>query len=122
MPVSQIAYYDVGLDDLREETIKTSADSQRVVYEHHSIETIQRSTLRDTDLPVLPITIAKDFSSDCTSELKVLVANRVVEMEGFSKYSGVGGGLSQRQYKQDAKAVYNKMLRDPQEHLMIGFG
>ena len=93
-----------------------------MTYEHHSIETLQRSTLRNTDFPVLPTTIAKDLSSDCTSELRVLVAKRLVEMEGISKYSGVGGGLSQRHFKQDAKAVYNKMLRDPQEHLMIGFG
>ena len=93
MPVSQIAYYDVGLDNLREETAETSADSQRVVYEHHSIETLQRITLRNTDLPVLPIT-TKDLSSDCKSGLRVLFANRVVEMEGISKYLGVGGGQS----------------------------
>ena len=122
MPVSQIAYYDVGLHDLREETAETSADSQRVVYEDHTIETIQRHALRNIDFPVPSITIAKDLSSYCTSGLRVLVANKVIEMEGISKYSGVGGGLSQRQFKQDAKAVYNKMLRDPQEHLMIGFG
>ena len=94
MPVSQIAYYDVGLDDLREETAETSADSQRVVYEDHTIETLQRHALRNAHLPVPSITIAKDLSSDCTSGLRVLVANRVIAMEVISKYSGVGGDTS----------------------------
>ena len=46
----------------------------------------------------------------------------LIAMEGISKYLGVGGGSSQRKFKQDAKVVYNKMLRDPQDHLMVGFG
>ena len=45
-----------------------------------------------------------------------------ISMEGIPKHTGGGGRLSQRQFKQDAKAVYNKMLRDPQEHLIVGFG
>ena len=122
MPLSQIAYYDAGLDGLREETAETSADSQRVIYEDHKIDTLRKHALENTEFPVLSITIAKDLNSDCTSKQRVLVANGVIEMEGISKYSGVGGGLSQRQFKQDAEAVYDKMLRDPQEHLMIGFG
>ena len=43
-------------------------------------------------------------------------------MECIEKYSVTGGGLTQRQFKQDAKAVYNAMLRDPQQHLITGFG
>lgn len=38
MPLSQLAFYDVGLDDLREEVPKTFATSQRVVYEDPSVE------------------------------------------------------------------------------------
>ena len=39
MPFSQVSYLDVGLDDLREEVPETFADSQRVVYEDHRVET-----------------------------------------------------------------------------------
>ena len=43
-------------------------------------------------------------------------------METVQKYSGLGGGITKTTFKQDAKAVYNKMLRDSNEHLISGFG
>ena len=43
-------------------------------------------------------------------------------MDGIQKYSGVGGGTTQKSFKQDTKAVYKKMLRDHREHLLAGFG
>ena len=44
---------------------------------------------------------------------------RCVEMENIQRYTG-GGGTAQKTFKQDSKAVYNKMLRDPKEHILIG--
>ena len=42
-------------------------------------------------------------------------------MENITKYSG-GGGPVQRAFIRYIKAVYLKMLRDPREHQMDGFG
>ena len=42
-------------------------------------------------------------------------------MENIVKYSG-GGGAVQRAFVRDVKAVYKKMLRDPREQQMDGFG
>ena len=38
MPISEPAFYDIGLDDQAAEAPETSADSQRVVYEDHRLE------------------------------------------------------------------------------------
>ena len=43
-------------------------------------------------------------------------------METIQKYSGLGGGIARITFKQDAQAVYSKMLRDSNEHLISGFG
>lgn len=43
-------------------------------------------------------------------------------MEGIPKYSDVGGGATQKTFKQDAKTVRARMLRDPTGHLLAGFG
>ena len=123
MPVSQIAFYDVGLDEFREEVPETSADSQRVVYEDPVVELRLLCGIEDPLSSDFVIKTAENITPDCKSGTVIFsTAARVIPMEGISKYSGTGGGLSQRQFKQDAKTVYNKMLQDPQEHLMFGFG
>ena len=38
MPYSEIAFYDLGLDDQVDEVPKTSIDSQRIVYEDFRVE------------------------------------------------------------------------------------
>ena len=38
MPYSEIAFYDLGLDDQVDEVPKTSIDSQRIVYEDFRLE------------------------------------------------------------------------------------
>ena len=40
----------------------------------------------------------------------------------YSKYSGTGGKVSPKSFKQDAKEIYNRMVRDPREHMLVGFG
>ena len=37
-------------------------------------------------------------------------------------YYGIGGGTTQKSFKQDTQAVYKMMLRDHREHLQAGFG
>ena len=46
MPVSELAYYDVGLDYFCQEVLETSADSQRVIYEDPAVE-LQEKLARD---------------------------------------------------------------------------
>ena len=116
MPFSQADYLDVGVDDLKEEYFETSADSHRVVYEDFRLE---KPIVYPSE------SLSPEFPSDIeeitsTRDVETVIAPNITEfMEGIIRYSGAGGGLSQRQFKQDAKAVYNKMLRDPQEHLIM---
>ena len=125
MPFSQASYLDVGLDDLREEAPETSADSQRVVYEDHRVEiaALYGYTFDPgfaTSRPVYKF--AERISIDSTAIRENVSTATVDPMECIAKYSGTSGGLTQRQFKQDAKAVYNIMLRDPQQHVITGFG
>ena len=54
-----------------------------------------------------------------TAATKVGNTTTAGAMECIQRYSG-GGGLAQKTFKQDVKTVYNKMLRDPQQHLLMG--
>lgn len=43
-------------------------------------------------------------------------------MESIARYFGVGGGSTQRIFKQDTNVVHQRMLRSPIEHVLVGFG
>ena len=118
-----LAYLDVGLDDLRREVPETSEDPKRVVYEDHKVE-LQILLSRERLVSPKPSSeVAKTRTSVLlTKTVTVSTAARRVNMEGIPRYTSIGGGLSQRQFKQDAKVAYIKILRDPREHLMVGFG
>ena len=116
MPVSKLAYYDIGLPDFRE-VGETSEDSQRVVYEDHRVE-MRRLNSGPEASSEKPFRTELQFALDAKSApSESTVPDFPTDMEGIQKYSGIGGGT-----KQDTKAVYNKMLRDHREHLLAGFG
>ena len=95
MPVSQMDFYDVGLDDLREEKVETCEDSQRVVYEGPSMELRLLYGVETSPRLELTIKFVKNITSDRKSEkVNFSTAKRLKLMEGISKYSGIGGGLS----------------------------
>lgn len=51
--------------------------------------------------------------------IDVLAPTNNREMENIQGYAG-GGGAAQRQFLQDMKAVFAKMMRDPNQHLLVG--
>ena len=125
MPVSELEYYEVGLDYFCHEVLETSKDSQRLIYEDPAVELRAKIALD---------TISHDISSkevgkgqENTTDINSVTANSLpsdflLNMETVQKHSGLGGGITRTTFKQDAKAVYNKMLRDSNEHLISGFG
>ena len=91
--------------------------------EDHRVEIVRLLSSERLTSPEPLIQVAGIKTSGPRAEtVKISSVTSRISMEGIPKYTGAGGGLSQRQFKQDAKAVYNKMLRDPQEHFTIGFG
>ena len=123
MPYSEIAFYDIGLSDFREER-ETSED--RVEYEDHRLETVRLKSGPEACLEKPFRTDLRGGSEAQSSAVKPASKSTVqqffADMEGINKYSGIGGGTTQKSFKQDTKAVYNKMLRDHREHLLAGFG
>ena len=108
MPYWQTAYLDGVLNDLRED---------------HRGELAHLLSFERLASPEPLIQVAEISTSGPRAEtVNISTATSRISMEGIPRYTNAGGGLSQRQFKQDAKAVYNKMLRDPQEHLIVGFG
>ena len=68
MPISQVAYQDVGLDYVYKEFLETSEDSQRVTYEDPSIELLAKLATRlvsEAD-SVQTTGKAEEFSTDLT--------------------------------------------------------
>ena len=127
--VSQLAFYDVGLSDWVD-TAKTSQDSQRVVYEDPVIETRQliaaERKLREREQAEIAAINEAESKVDLFFYSPSLYSpsnpsDIDITMENIVKYSG-GGGAAQRAFIRDIKAVYQKILRDPREHLMEGFG
>ena len=123
MPYSEIAYYDIGLSDFREER-ETSED--RVEYKDHRLETVRLNSGLEacSEEPFKTELQGSSEARAATSEAapRLTVHQFYALMEGIQKYSGVGGGTTQRSFKQDTKAFYKRMLRDHREHLLAGFG
>ena len=122
--VSQLAFYDVGLSDWVD-TAETSQDSQRVVYEDPVIETRQliaaERKLRKREQAEIAAINEAESKVDLLCYSPSNLSDIDITMENIAKYSG-GGGAAQRAFIRDIKAVYQKMLRDPQEHQMEGSG
>ena len=123
MPYSEIAFYDVGLSDFREER-EDSED--RVEYEDHRLQSARLYSGPETRLEE-PFKTELQGDPDAPSEPaastpRITLHHFFTHMEGIQKYAGVGGGVTQKTFKQDAKAVYQKMLRDHREHQLAGFG
>ena len=107
MPHSEIAFYDIGLSDFREE-LEDSED--RVEYEDHRLQSARlysgpearseepfRTKLQgDSDTPFDP----------AASTPRITLQQFFTHMEGIQRYCGVGGGVTQKTFRQDAKAVY----------------
>lgn len=51
--------------------------------------------------------------------IDLLVPTDESTMENIMRYSG-GGGAPQRQFIHDVKAVFAKMMRDPNQHILVG--
>ena len=111
MPYSEIAYYDIGLSDFREER---ETSEGRVEYEDHRLETVRlNSELEACSEEPFKTELrggSEAQSSTVEPASRPTVKQFFAEMEGIQKYSGVGGGTTQKSFKQDTKAVYNKML------------
>ena len=117
MPGSEIEYCDIGLSEFYEEL---DSAEDRVEYEDQRIELWQQISGTEACLE-------KPFSTEIevVTKLQSVSANSptpegTVTMENIQRYSGIGGGTTQKTFKQDAKAVYNKMMRDHKEHLLVG--
>ena len=123
MPYSEITCCDISLSDFREER-DTSED--RVEYEDHRLETVRLNSGLEA-CSEEPFRTELRGGLEARSSTVKTAARRTVqqffaEMEAIQRYSGVGGGTTQKSFKQDTKAVYSKMLRDHREHLLAGFG
>ena len=95
------------------------------MYEDHRIEVAARNGrifYPTTATSRLVNIVTKNISIDAKSIPEKVLTAPGTTMECIAKYSGTGGGLTERQFKQDAKAFYNAMLRDPQQHLITDFG
>ena len=123
MPYSEVTYHDIGLSDFREER-ETSED--RVEYEDHWLETVRlHSGLEACFEKPFKTEVqggSKAPSSSAGPVSRLTLHQFYAHMEGIQKYYGIGGGTTQKSFKQDTKAAYKKMLRDHQEHLLAGFG
>ena len=122
MPYSEIAYYDIGLSDFLER--ENSED--RVEYEDHRLQSARlfsgpKARSEEpfkTELQGVPDTP----SEPAASTLRITLQQFFTHMEGIQNYSGVGGGVTRKTFKQGAKVVYQKMLRDHREHQLARFG
>ena len=102
MPDSKLSYYDIGssnFTDVRE----TSSDSQRVGYEDptEEIRLLRDSVTEENSMNhiVGEQRIIPDINS---ATIDSSFPESPLSMEGIQKYSGVGGGSTQKSFKQDA--------------------
>ena len=113
MPYSEIAYHDIGLSNFREER-ETPED--RVEYEDHRLETVRlHAGLEACSEKPFKTKVQGDSEAPSSSAEPIsrpTLQQFYTNMEGIQKYFGVGGGTTQKSFKQDTKAVYKKMLRD----------
>ena len=129
--VSQLAFYDIGLTAWinTAEKPETSQDSHYVTYEDSLVEKLQNLAAEKERIQ------DKEVQSVVTNQLESTIdlflyspplspspfSASSATMETITKCYG-GGGAVQRSFVRDIKAVYQKMLRDPREHQMNGFG
>lgn len=119
MHVSELAYYDIGLSNFMD-VGETSADNQRVLYKDSSIELHQRNSMTEEILINQFVTEQRIVSNVGSITVNSTSSDILLTMEGIQKYFG-GGGATRKSFKQDAKKLYKKMMRDPQEHLLAGY-
>ena len=109
--ISELAFYDVGLSDWID-CIETSQDSQQVIYEDPVVETRQlvaaeRENRKRADTRATgQFTCEETIDLFCHSPPLSPTPSRTSSepMENITKYSG-GGGLVQRAFIRDIKAV-----------------
>ena len=129
--VSQLVFYDTGLTAWvnTAEKPETSQDSQYVTYEDPLVEKLQNTAAEKEKIQDEEVQSVVANKLESTIDLfsyspplsPCSFSASTVTMENITKYSG-GGGAVQRSFVRDIKAVYQKMLRDPREHQMDGFG
>ena len=120
MPISELAFYDIGLDNQAIDAPKTSAKSQRVVYEDHRLEPRRAAEAAALAEAVDRAACASTVAESAESRPSVVEDNPMA-MESIGKYSGVGGVTTQRVFTQDSSVVYLRMKNTPTEHVLNGF-
>ena len=119
MYVSELAHYDIGLSDFVP-IGETSLDSQRVVYEDH------RAVWDHHYSP-----ISEFFLGNIIGNIQSIIPDTIstsspsfqlhTQMESIQRYFR-GSGSNRKAFVRDAKAIYQRMLRDPRKQYLEGFG
>ena len=104
MPYSEIAFYDLGLDDQVDEVPETSADSQRVVYEDFRLESQQNCEATSAAKAQL-VGTADAVTSEPENPYSL------EGMENIVKYSSVGSGAT-RSLIGEARTFYSFVMEE----------
>ena len=124
--VSELAYYDVGLEpwEIPKDT-ETSQDSQRVIYEGHNPVNSRGEQLIQVKTNTVPWGISEsslELSPGVSASLEHSESvDKRIAMENMTKYSG-GGGANQKFFVRELRATYGRMKNSSKEHELEGFG
>ena len=113
MTKSELAFYDIGLSDFAP-WAETSQDSQQVVYEDFRLEASSHLRCDHTAGDQSQLSVINDHLCD-------IPAFSPEDMENIRRYAG-GGGAPQKAFIRDCRASYQRMLCDPREQQLDGFG
>lgn len=116
---SEIESRDIGRSNWYEES---DTPQDQVEYEDTNIEKGRRIRAKarlEKPFSARIEVVVEPLSTTAPTHLKT-APTRSEAMENIHQYSD-RGGIAEKTFKQEAKDVYSKILRDPQEHLLVGF-